>query len=73
MRILDIAKPDLRDVRDGIAAELRVIRKRDPAEAKRRLKRFQAGMAAMEAALNHNLLYGNSGGGSLQGLLGGKS
>jgi hypothetical protein len=70
IRILDIVKPDLKGIRDLIASELRLIRKRDPIEARRRLKRFQAGMASLEANLNHNLFYGNAGGGGLAHLLG---
>ncbi len=69
MRILDIVKPDLRDIRNQIARDIRAIRKTDPDQARRRLKRFQAGMAATEAALNYNLMHGSSGGG-LANLLG---
>lgn len=70
--ILNIVKPDLRDVRDHIAAELRTIRKSDRAEAVRRLKYFQAGMAKLEANLNHNIFHGSSGGGGLATLIGSK-
>jgi hypothetical protein len=68
MRILDIVKPDLEGVRSDIARQLRTIRKSNPEEARRRLKRFQLGMAEMEASLNYNLYHGGTGGG-LQTLL----
>jgi len=69
MRILDIVKYDLRDVRDLIASDLKDIRKRDRLEARHRLKHFQTGMASLEASLNYNLMYGNSNGGGLADLL----
>ena len=57
MKILNIVKPDLRDIRDQVASKLKLIRKSDPLEARRRLKRFHAGLEITEANLRHNMLH----------------
>ena len=69
MRILDIVKPDLRDVRNQLASDLKRFRKDDPTKALLALKRFQAGMKVMEANLNKNLFYSQATRGGLSDLL----
>lgn len=58
LMILDILKPDLKEIRDDLAISLRKIRKTDRAMACALLARWRLGVALTERALQDNLYYG---------------
>ena len=56
MKILQILKADLRDVRDGWAKEYRRMRRENPAKARLLFRRMRAAMDLTEVALQENVM-----------------
>jgi cytochrome c553 len=55
MKILQLMKHDLADIRDELAANYRALRKQDPAKTRALYRRLRRGMAIIERNLQENL------------------
>jgi hypothetical protein len=56
MNILQIVKPDLRDIRDEWAQNYRKMRKENPAKARELFRRLRKAMTLTEASLQANIM-----------------
>jgi hypothetical protein len=56
MKILQIVKPNLRDIRDEWARNYRKMRKENPAKARELFRRLRRAMALTEASLQANIM-----------------